>query len=209
MSFSARLVMPSLVLKLIRNVRISRTFLMSRTTLSFFYRVVDETNDAALVRLGFDEPKSRPAPVLKEPLALAQDKRDDQQPILIDEVMLLKELNQITPSSEQDDVTRLLFQPGHFFHDIVFDERRIVPRHLRESRRNHVLGQTVKLVSHFTSSSWPRGGHFFIVAAPVEERVGLTDTAHDILVYFLICELEGPAVWRFHDPIQGQKLGYS
>src|SRR5258708_35726205 len=64
----------------------------------------------------------------------------------------------------------------------------------------------VKEVRHYPHSQCPRGSHFFIGHAPVEQRVTLREAAADICPYFSIHEWSVPGVRRFHDSIQSQKL---
>ena len=103
---------------------------MSRTSPSFLDRLVGEPNGACRVRLGGDQSQRRSACVLKEPLALAQDQRTDDERILIDEVMVHERADKVATTQDHYVLTKLLLELGHFFGDIALDQPGIVPCHL-------------------------------------------------------------------------------
>src|SRR6266446_9691579 len=105
---------------------------MSRTCPSFLDRLVGEKNGACRVRLGGDQSQRRSACVLKEPLALAQNQRTDNEQILIDEVLMHERADQVTTAQDRYGLVKLLLEPGHLFGDIVLDQPGIVPCHLLE-----------------------------------------------------------------------------
>src|SRR6266568_4833862 len=72
--------------------------------------LVGEPNSACRVRLGVDEPQRRSACVLKEPLAIAQDQRTDDEQILIDEVMIHECMDQVSTSQDRYGLTKLLLE---------------------------------------------------------------------------------------------------
>src|SRR2546421_10759866 len=95
-------------LSFIGNVRIPRTFPMSRTSPSFLDRLVGEPNGACRVRLGGNQSQRRWACVLKEPLAPAPDQRTDDERILIDELLLHERGDQVATAQDRSALTQRL-----------------------------------------------------------------------------------------------------
>jgi hypothetical protein len=58
----------------------------------------------------------------KQPLSAPQDNRIDQQPVLIDQVMLHQRLDKRSAAGDHDVLTGLLLQLGHFFRRITLEQ---------------------------------------------------------------------------------------
>src|SRR6266487_3224713 len=161
-------------LSLIGNVRGMLTFPMRRTSPSFLDRLVGEPNGACRVRLGGDQSQRRSACVLKEPLALAQDQRTDDERILIDEVMVHERADKVTTTQDRYVLTKLLLELGHFFGDIALDQPGIVPCHpFSLARRLPFLHRSgARRAARHTERGCPRSPYPFLHSGMVRS-IGL------------------------------------
>src|SRR5215217_1963412 len=110
-----------------KDIVISRsTLLISLTLLSC--RMISENDDSRTERLRIDELQRRLVdPDPEETFPASYNNRKDHEPVLVDEVVLHQRVHKIAAAEDQDVLTGLLLQPGHFLRDVPFDQPRIVP----------------------------------------------------------------------------------
>src|SRR6266487_3139683 len=96
---------------------LSHTLSLSAYCLPVSRLIVKEHNPRRK-RPRFDQFQVRPVPISKEPLPAPQHHRVDQQPVVIDQVMLPQLLDKLTAATDQNVLAGLLLQLRDLFRDI-------------------------------------------------------------------------------------------
>src|SRR6266487_1121185 len=146
---------------------LSHTLSLSAYCLPVSRLIVKEHNPRRK-RPRFDQFQVRPVPISKEPLPAPQHHRVDQQPVVIDQIMLPQRLDKLTAAADQNVLAGLLFQLRDLFRDIPLNQPRIVPRDLLQRGRNNVLGNAVHSFTKLTCTGhgWPGGCEPLVVTRP-------------------------------------------
>ncbi len=111
----------------------------------------------------------------------------DHEPVLIDEVVLHQRVDQLATAEHQQVLTVLLLEPGNCFCDMVLDQAGI-PRHLREGRGNHVLGQAVHALAILSGilHGWPGFGKALIGHSPQQKPVGSPEFIEFTMTFLML-----------------------
>jgi hypothetical protein len=86
-----------------------------------------------------DDPGSLPEQVLPA----AQDNRVNGDPVLVDEVVPHQRVDEIGAPRCQDVAARLLLQLPDLVDDVATEQRRVLPLHVLQRLRNHILRERI------------------------------------------------------------------
>jgi hypothetical protein len=126
-----------------------------------------------LPQLHVHDPSSLPEQVLPA----AQDDRVDRDPVLVDEVVPHQRVDEIGASRCQDVAARLLLQFPDLVEDVAAEQRRVLPLHVLQGLRNHVLRERIDPVGEalVAGRRRPKRRPDLVRHAPQEERVHRED----------------------------------
>src|SRR6266536_6449778 len=92
--------------------------------------------------------------VAEKPLARPQDDGVDDEPVLVNEIVLHQRRQQLAAAVDENVPTRLLLQFCDFLREVALDDVRVVPLGWFETRRGHILlvavhaGGTIAFLRH-------------------------------------------------------------
>src|SRR5215470_14982410 len=105
---------------------------------------------------------------MKKPLPVSYDNGEDHETVFINEILLHERVNELNAPKDQDILTRLLFQSGHFLSNIVLDKDGIPLSFLQRCGWN-ILGHPVYSFAICTSNTRPSGCKVLIGDASQKE----------------------------------------
>src|SRR5690349_17976599 len=105
---------------------------------------------------------------MKKPLPVSYYNGKDHETVFINKILLHERVNELNAPKDQDVLTRLLFQSGHFLSDMVLDKGGIPLNFLQRGGWN-ILGQSVHSFAICTGSTRPGSCKFLIGFAPQQE----------------------------------------
>src|SRR6266566_7623139 len=109
------------------------------------------------------------AGLAEEALASPEHDREDDQPQLVDQVVLDQRAPELIAGVDDDVPVQLLLQFRDLVHHVALQDRRVVPLGLFEGRGHDVLGQAVQSVCPLTAPGWPPRGEP-LVAPPTQQQ---------------------------------------
>jgi hypothetical protein len=83
--------------------------------------------------------------VLEQPLPGTEQQRKRPQPEFVDEMMPEQRLDELSAAMDLELVTGFTLEIGNASHDVVGDQRRVVPLHALQRSRDNVFGYAVDL----------------------------------------------------------------
>jgi hypothetical protein len=145
-----------------------------------------------------------------------EDHREDHQPKLVDEAVLQQPVNERPAPGHEDDSVDLFLEPRHFLGDVTPEECGVVPVHLVERARDHVLRHLVHLVREagLVGSPGPRCGEALVGHSPQQERLRFERLVELVRVLACVAEVERPpavgiaglTAGGLHDAVEGNEL---
>src|SRR5262245_11244688 len=154
-------------------------------------------------------------PVREETLAAAEDRREDHQPQLVDEVVLEERVDERATAGNEDRALSLFFELLQPADDVAGDDTRVLPLRIRQGVRDDDLRVAVQLVRERPFAGRPRFGETLVGDAPEELHIRVHELVELELVAFVSpVVLEGPgpvlAVLRaariLEDSVDGNEL---
>lgn len=122
-------------------------------------------------------------PVPKQSLSASYDKREDSEPVLVDEVLGEQRLDQIVASLHEDYVPALRLEILDGLSDVAREECRVVPLHRLEGSGGDVFGHLVQFRRHGISlliQVGPVRGENFVCLSAEQQPVDVGELAvHD------------------------------
>ena len=129
----------------------------------------------------------------EEPLAAAEEHREDHQPVLVDEAVLDQRVRERGAAGDEDRAAVALLQLRDRCRDVALEQRRVVPVELRQGCRCDVFRHRVHLVRKVAFPRRPRLGEALVGDAPEQERLGLEYLVQLVLHLLRSDEVTHPA----------------
>src|SRR3989475_7659726 len=172
---------------------------------------VDQLDDAFAESRRLDELQASLASFVEEALSATQDKRVDEQPEFVDQVVRQQRTYQAWTAVNHDVLPQLLFQLRDFGREIALDQMRIVPRELRQGPRRDELRHAVEPVRERVRvfPVGPSRREPLVRHTSQEERVRGAELVDLELLGLVAPEWEAPLLGRFDDAVQRREQGGS
>ena len=104
----------------------------------------------------------------EEALARPEHDREDDQPQLVDQVVLDQRSPELMAGRDDDLSVQLLLEPRDLGHHVAREDRRVVPLGIHERRGHDVLGHAVQPVRELAGPGPPPRAEV-LIASPAEQ----------------------------------------
>src|SRR4051812_18622622 len=127
-------------------------------------------------------------------LAASEERREEHQPELVDEIRLQERRHERAAPRDEDRAVGLVLELRDLLRDVLGDHGRVLPLRIRDRRRDDVLRIVVQLLGERAFAGGPRRREALVGDAPEELSLRVHELVELELVSLIAAVvLEGPA----------------